>query len=125
DGADDRRRLPGGGRGGREVAPRAAHLDPALHVLRRVHGDVGDRRGAAGRYLHAGVARRDARARLAAAPTPAHAARRLNVHRPETGPTSTWLPGDGRPHLTLGCPTRRSERRWHTRSGGWPPPGWR
>ena len=43
-GADDPARLPGGGRGGRQVAPRAAHLDPAVDLLRRLHRGRGDRR---------------------------------------------------------------------------------
>ena len=39
-----RRGLPGGGRGGRQVAPGAAHLDPAVDVLRRLHRGGVDRR---------------------------------------------------------------------------------
>ena len=47
DGADARPRLPGGGRGGRQVAPRAAVLDPAVHLLRRIHRGQRDRGGPA------------------------------------------------------------------------------
>ena len=36
-GADDRARIPGGWRGCRQMAPRPAHLGPAVHLLRRVH----------------------------------------------------------------------------------------
>ena len=47
DGPDDRPRLPGGGRGGRQVAAGAADVHPALHLLRRLHRGRGDRRGPA------------------------------------------------------------------------------
>ena len=40
DGADERPRLPGGGRSGGQMAPRPAHLRPAVHLLRRLHGDL-------------------------------------------------------------------------------------
>ncbi len=40
---DGRRRVPGGGRGARQVRPRAADLDPAVDLLRGVDGDVGHR----------------------------------------------------------------------------------
>ena len=42
-GADGRRRLPGGGRGARQVRSGAAVIDPAVDLLRRLAGDVGDR----------------------------------------------------------------------------------
>ena len=77
DGADDGARAPGGGRGGRQVAAGAAHLDAALDVLRRLPRGVP--RSAASRGGAAGDSRprrhdADARARLAAAAPPAHAA---------------------------------------------------
>ena len=43
--ADGRRRLPGGGRGARQVRPCAAVVDPAVDLLRGLAGDVGDRAG--------------------------------------------------------------------------------
>ena len=45
------RGLPGGGRGGRQVAPRAAHLDPAVDLLRGIHRGRGDRGRPPGRGL--------------------------------------------------------------------------
>ena len=41
--AHGRRRLPGGGRGSRQVRPGAVVIDAALHVFRRLDGDVGPR----------------------------------------------------------------------------------
>ena len=77
DGADDRARLPGRGRGGRQVAAGAAHLRPAVHLLRGIHR--GQRsggpaaRGAAG-VDRAAAARRSARARITRGPAPPLAA---------------------------------------------------
>ena len=45
-----RRRVPGGGRGARQVQPRAPVVDPAVDLLRGLDGDVGHRaRGAPAR----------------------------------------------------------------------------
>ena len=54
------RGLPGGGRGGRQVAPGPAHLDPAVDLLRRVHGGGRDRRRPSVRCGRRRLARRDA-----------------------------------------------------------------
>ena len=43
DAADDGARPPGGQRGGRQVATGAAHLGPAVDLLRRAPGGLGDR----------------------------------------------------------------------------------
>ena len=63
-------RLPGGGRGGRQVAPGAAHLDPAVDVLRRLQRGRRDRRRPPGGCPAAALARRDAQPRLAVSPPP-------------------------------------------------------
>ena len=88
-GPDGRRRLPGAGRGSRQVAAGTDHLDPALHVLPRLAGDVGPggrgapprrqgrrrRRGRGARAAHRGRPGRDARLRLPPPPRIGHLAR--------------------------------------------------
>ena len=90
--ADGRRRLPGGGRGAGQVRPGAAVVHPAVDLLRRLDGDVGDRAGGpaprrdrrrrparCGRRPGAGGrrwVRRDARVRLPDAPRVGPLARR-------------------------------------------------
>ena len=84
-------RLPGGGRGGRQVAPGAAHLDPALHLLRRLQRDGRDRRGPPGRGVVARLARRDAGVRLARPAPPAHPARDLSAYRVLNRAARWWV----------------------------------
>src|SRR6185312_1426249 len=64
---------------GRQVAAGRPHLDAALHVLRRLDRGGGHRRGPARRPVRPGLARRDARARLAVPPPPAHPARPRSI----------------------------------------------
>ena len=74
-GAAHRHRLPGGGRGGRQVAAGAADQRAAVHLLRRV-------RGAGARRRRAEHVRRGVGARQPAAATPADTARLTLPVRP-------------------------------------------
>ncbi len=101
------RRVPGAQRGGGKVAPRPAHVHPAVHVLRRLPRDPRARPRrphCASRLVVAAGARRDAVLRLAARAARAHAA----ATRLDRG-----IPGRTGPDRVRASRVRSGRRREH------------
>ncbi len=101
-------RLPGGRRGGGQVAPGAAHLGPAVDLLRRLHRGLGPGgRADEGRPRRQDRPRQHARARVAARPPAAHAA----LSRPAAPSPARSPAGHGRGRA-LRRTRRPRARRW-------------